>query len=142
MRSLEVRGLIAHLIIVEDDEVDEMFIKRALKGQDNTIKTTFVRRAEAALELLLAGASDRYVVLTDIRMPGLGGQGLIEKIRGDASISSTLVYILTSSNNTEEIKAAYAAGVQGYFVKPDSGLGLKETLGTLCDYLRTVAMPY
>ena len=73
-----------------------------------------VSNAQCALELL---KSNRYsLIFTDIRMPGVDGLKLIEKIR--ESDSDTEVVIISGYNNFEYAKRAISLKVSSYILKP------------------------
>jgi DNA-binding NarL/FixJ family response regulator len=77
---------------------------------------------------LLAGVAKRPVdvILSDIRMPGLGGIGLIRALRerGDA----TPVILLTTFDDSALMLAAVDAGAQGFLLKDASPEDLREAI--------------
>jgi DNA-binding NarL/FixJ family response regulator len=79
-------------------------------------------------ERLLAGLSQRPVdlIVSDIRMPGLGGLGLIRelRIRGDA----TPVILLTTFDDPTLMMQAVEAGAQGFLLKDASPEDLKAAI--------------
>jgi CheY-like chemotaxis protein len=58
------------------------------------------------------------VVFADLRMPTLDGISLVRMIRSRPDLSAVPVVLLSSSNNPEEIRAAYAAGANAFVTKP------------------------
>ena len=77
-----------------------------------------VRTADDGLDALARLAEEPVdLVLTDIEMPRLDGFGLTEAIRGNASLATTPVVILTSRATVEDRRRGLDAGADGYIVK-------------------------
>ena len=79
-------------------------------------------------ERLLAALPQRPVdvVISDIRMPGLGGIGLVQRLResGDA----TPVILLTTFDDSALMFAAIEAGAQGFLLKDAAPEDLKNAI--------------
>ncbi len=102
----------AHLLIVDDDlslrEFLTIFLKR--EGHDVEVATNGVR----ALELLQAGKFD--LVLTDLRMPRMGGLELLDAIR--AAQIDVQIIVMTAFSSTDTALEAMRKGAYDYVVKP------------------------
>lgn len=100
--------------IVDDDESIRWVLERAL---DNA--QTEVRSFEGGIELLdaLDDGSDRPdVLVTDIRMPGMDGMKLIERVK--AVLPEIPVIIMTAHSDLDSAVAAYQTGAFEYLPKP------------------------
>jgi DNA-binding NarL/FixJ family response regulator len=79
-------------------------------------------------ERLLAALPQRPVdvVVSDIRMPGLGGIGLVQQLRerGDA----TPVILLTTFDDSSLMLAAIEAGAQGFLLKDAAPEDLQDAI--------------
>lgn len=79
-------------------------------------------------ERLLAALAQRpvEVIVSDIRMPGIGGIGLVRALRerGDA----TPVILLTTFDDSELMLAAVEAGAQGFLLKDAAPEDLREAI--------------
>lgn len=106
-QALVLRGLSALLGDFDDMEV-------VLEASD----------AEHVLAALLQRPVD--VIVSDVRMPGLDGIGLIERLReaGDA----TPVILLTTFDERELMQRAVAAGAQGFLLKDASPEDLHDAI--------------
>lgn len=106
-QALVLRGLSALLGDFDDFEV-------ALEASD------------AALALAALAQRSVDVIVSDIRMPGLDGIGLIERLReiGDA----TPVILLTTFDERELMQRAVAAGAQGFLLKDASPEDLHDAI--------------
>ncbi|MCB9681854.1 MAG: sigma-54-dependent Fis family transcriptional regulator [Alphaproteobacteria bacterium] len=73
-----------------------------------------VGSAEEALERL--ASSDFAVVITDLKMPGMGGEGLLRHVT--ANHPETLVLVITAYASLESAIEALRHGAQDYLLKP------------------------
>jgi DNA-binding NarL/FixJ family response regulator len=69
------------------------------------------------------------VVLTDMRMPGLGGPVLLTRIREE--LPETRVLVVTASEKAETLLEAVSAGAAGYLTKRVSGRELRHAVITV-----------
>jgi DNA-binding NtrC family response regulator len=100
-------------VLVVDDEAPLRHMLELLLGREG-FTVLHAESAEAAIELL--GREDVDVVLTDVRMPGLGGLALVEWIR---AMRPGLTAIVMSAFGTIELAlAAMHAGAYDYIAKP------------------------
>ena len=68
------------------------------------------------------------MVLLDLNMPRMNGLEFLEELRSDSLISTTPVFVLTTSGRQKDIVAAHRHHVAGYLVKPPTMLEMLETL--------------
>ncbi len=84
-------------------------------------------------EQLLGGLAQRpvEVIISDIRMPGIGGFGLIRSLRerGDA----TPVILLTTFDDHRLLLQAVEAGAQGFLLKDASPDDLRSAIGRVAN---------
>lgn len=110
-------------LLVEDDEVDVITIKRAFK-KANIINSLHVAgNGLEALDLLRGENGQKnlkqpLIVLLDLNMPKMNGLEFLTEIRKDDELKSLPVVVLTSSANDEDIVKAYGNNVAGYLLKP------------------------
>jgi DNA-binding response OmpR family regulator len=63
-------------------------------------------------------------VLLDVNLPKYSGFEVLSWIRESSSFPKVPVFMLTSSDDPDEVARAYALGTDAYFIKPlDSDLG-------------------
>ena len=77
------------------------------------------------------------IVFLDINMPGLDGHEFLKAVRDDPALSSTVVFVLTTSRHDRDVKQAYERNVAGYFNKED----LSELLEMITIYADRVGRP-
>ena len=98
--------------IVDDDQSVRWVLEKALKQAD--METRSFERAEHLLEAIDEGAPD--VLLTDVRMPGMSGLALLERLR--TTHPDLPIIIITAHTDLENAVAAYKGGAFEYLPKP------------------------
>jgi CheY-like chemotaxis protein len=107
------------ILLVEDDEVDVMTMRRALKDLHITNPLHVAGDGEAALELLRGGSVSRpCVILLDLNMPRMGGIEFLRVVKADASFRSIPVIVLTTSREESDRVETFQLSVAGYMIKP------------------------
>ena len=131
------------ILLVDDDDVDAMGVERALKKLK--ILNTIVRARDGfeALKLLrMPNAVDRpFVVLLDLNMPRMNGIEMLTELRADPALTSSVVFVLTTSEDENDKFLAYQGHVAGYIVKNKLGDGLMSAMEMLGSYWRVVELP-
>ncbi|MDX2229879.1 MAG: response regulator [Leptolyngbyaceae cyanobacterium bins.349] len=113
-----------NILLVEDDEVDVMNIRRAFRR--NQIQNPIYTASDGLEALaLLRGTGDRSImpptrriVLLDLNMPRMSGLEFLQELRSDAQLRTIPVIVLTTSNREQDRQQAYHYNVAGYLVKP------------------------
>jgi len=135
-------GKEVHILLVEDDEVDVMAMRRALKKTKTANPLHLAKDGVEALEKLRAGTiPSPHVVLMDLNMPRMDGITCLEEIRTDKNLKQTVVFILTTSKDQEDKIKAYNHNVAGYIIKPDVADGFIKTLQMLNYYFNVAELP-
>ena len=132
-----------NILLVEDDEVDVMNVRRAFK-KNNIANPLFVAgNGLEALEQLRAGRipRDRRIVLLDLNMPRMNGIEFLRTLRADPELGSTPVVVLTTSNDDRDRIEAYNLNVAGYLLKPVTFSNFCEVMATLNKYWALVELP-
>jgi len=131
------------ILLVEDDEVDIMNVKRAFKKNNISNPLVVAHNGIEALELLRSKAVDApkpKIVLLDLNMPRMGGIEFLKEIRQDQELSALSVFVMTTSNEDGDKIDAFNLNVAGYILKPlsmDRFIAAVSTLNsywTLCEY--------
>jgi CheY-like chemotaxis protein len=134
------------ILLVDDDEVDIMAIKRGFKKHRIANRVVEANDGAEALEILRGESNNKqivppYIVLLDINMPRMDGIEFLENLRADAELKQAVVFVLTTSGEDRDKTAAYEKNVAGYIVKRNVGnefLSFVEMLGA---YWKIVELP-
>ena len=132
-------------LIVDDDDVAIMGMRRAIRKLDLANPVEVARNGAEALEMLRAGGEKGiekpYVVTLDLNMPRMGGLQFLDEIRQDTSLHDAVIFVVTTSEAPTDIAAAYAKNIAGYIVKDNAYETLKSALGMLKAYMMVVRLP-
>src|SRR5688572_16821417 len=107
------------ILLLEDDKVDTMTIKRALAELNVTNPTITCRNGEEALEYLRSPASGSpCVVLVDLDMPRMNGIECLRAVRTEGLLQTSPVVILSTSKEDQDKIECFKLNVAGYMIKP------------------------
>ena len=104
------------VLIVDDQKMNLTVLKVMLKKLGNFDVVTAADGKEALAELEARGAKAFDMVLTDMWMPELDGEGLVRAIRANAALSALPVYVITA--DVEMLSKFETAGFTGILLKP------------------------
>lgn len=132
-----------NLILVEDDDIDVMNVRRALERAHVTNPVFIASNGLEALELLRGDEvpKDRRLVLLDLNMPRMNGIEFLKELRQDPSLRSTPVVVLTTSNDDRDKVQAYDLNVAGYLLKPVTFVNFVDVMAALNKYWALVELP-
>jgi CheY-like chemotaxis protein len=132
-----------NILLVEDDEVDVMNVRRAFQKNHITNPLFVAANGVEALEQLRGGdiPRDRRIVLLDLNMPQMNGIEFLRELRRDPELHSTPVVVLTTSNDERDRIEAYDLNVAGYLLKPVTFANFCELMATLNKYWALVELP-
>lgn len=120
------------ILLVDDDRVDVMTTKRALKDINVTNPVYTARNGEEALELLRDGKTEKPgVILLDLNMPRMNGIEFLRVIKNDDSLKRIPVVVLTTSKEEENKVGSFSLGVAGYMIKPVDYIKFVEVIRTI-----------
>jgi CheY-like chemotaxis protein len=107
------------ILVVEDDQVDVMTIKRALKEIHVNNEVVNKENGEDALAWLRDAANDKpCLILLDLNMPVMNGIEFLQVIKQDAQLRRYPVVVLTTSEEQQDKVNSFNLGVAGYMAKP------------------------
>ena len=106
-------------MLVEDDEVDAMTVRRALKELHVGNPMVQAENGEEALAYLRQpGQVMPCIILLDLNMPVMGGIEFLQVAKQDAALKRIPVVVLTTSEEQQDKVASFDLGVAGYIRKP------------------------
>jgi CheY-like chemotaxis protein len=100
IRALRKSGHGEHIVVARDgvEALDYLFGTGASSGRDTAVQPA--------------------VILLDLKLPRLGGHEVLERLREDKRTQLIPVVALTSSDERDDIRGAYARGANSYIRKP------------------------
>ncbi|MDQ3366870.1 MAG: response regulator [Myxococcota bacterium] len=125
-----------NILLVDDDEVDVITVKRAFADAKVTNNLFVARGGEEALAMLRGTElpAERRVVLLDLNMPKMSGIEMLQAVRADPALRALTVVVMTTSNEDRDRVDAFRLGVAGYIVKPVTFTAFVEAMATLNKY--------
>jgi CheY-like chemotaxis protein len=132
-----------NILLVEDDEVDVMNVRRAFKKNNIANPLFLAGNGIEALEQLRNGAipRERRIILLDLNMPKMNGIEFLRELRADPELGSAPVIVLTTSNDERDRIEAYNLNVAGYILKPVTFTNFCEVMAALNKYWALVELP-
>lgn len=107
------------LLLVEDDVVDVMTIKRALKEIHVVNPVVHVENGEEALAYLRdPDNKPPCIILLDLNMPIMNGIEFLHVVKNDDQLRRFPVIVLTTSEEQQDKLNSFNLGVAGYMAKP------------------------
>lgn len=107
------------IMLVEDDTVDAMTVKRALKEISVVNPLVIRENGEEALAYLRDPANDRpCIILLDLNMPVMNGIEFLHVVKADEQLRRLPVIVLTTSEEQQDKVNSFNMSVAGYMAKP------------------------
>jgi len=113
-QALALQGDALVMMVDDEPEIIELigrFLARA--GYHRFVHTT---KAPGAIDLMHSGRPD--VVLLDVKMPGMSGFEILERMRTDPILQYTPVIVLTAADDPETKHKALEIGANDFLRKP------------------------
>lgn len=131
------------IMLVDDDEVDVMTVKRAFTKANITNKVYVATNGVEALEMLRSDQvpTSRRLVLLDLNMPRMNGIEFLREVRKDPVLANLTVVVLTTSNEDRDRVEAFQLNVAGYLLKPVTFSDFAEVMATLNKYWTLMELP-
>mgnify|MGYP001359646742 CR=1 FL=1 len=130
------------ILLVEDDQVDAMTVKRALKELHVTNPLVHRENGEAGLAELRNPKSERpCIILLDLNMPIMNGIEFLQAIKRDADLRRIPVVVLTTSEEQQDKVNSFDLGVAGYMAKPVDYRQFVEVMRSINTYWTISEMP-
>ena len=143
-----MEGRVINILLIEDDEVDVMNVKRAFKKYKITNPLYVAGNGIEGLEMLRSQNREqpqipesRRLILLDLNMPKMNGLEFLQELRKDENLKRTPVIVLTTSDEDKDRMEAYNLNVAGYILKPVTFNNFAEVMVALNKYWTLCEMP-
>ena len=137
---------VVNILLVEDDEVDVMAVKRAFR-ELKIGNPLFEARDGIEALALLRGTQTRpaisrpTLILLDLNMPRMNGLEFLDELRKDAELHRSVVFVMTTLAAEEDRVRAYNHNIAGYVLKHSPGRSFMEAIGIIEHYWRLIEFP-
>jgi two-component system chemotaxis response regulator CheY len=102
------------VMVVEDEPDIRLLTRIVLEGAGHTVVEA--GHGEQAMELMTRHPPD--LVLLDIRLPGLDGWDVLERMHANDSLKALPVVVMSAHSSGHALARAREMGSQGYLLKP------------------------
>src|SRR5688572_30569810 len=114
---------VVNILLIEDDILDAMDLQRTLDRMRILYKMRIAKNGEEGLAVLdqadhtlSSGKPD--LILLDMNMPRMNGVEFLQILRGREEWKNIKVFVLTTSDESEDEKIMRSLGISGYIIKP------------------------
>jgi CheY-like chemotaxis protein len=130
------------LLVIDDDEDQRFFIQKQFEALSARYHIVPLGSGNEAIAYLKGEGkfSNRKLfefpgyVITDLQMDDGDGFHVLQFIKEHPALSVIPVIMLSSSEDTDDIRQAYLLGVSSYFVKPSELPALRALLKKIHEY--------
>jgi len=130
------------ILLVEDDSIDAMTVKRAFKELKITNELVRSVNGKEALDYL-HGEKNRKpcIIITDLNMPRMNGIEFVRALKSDDALKNIPVVILTTSNDESDKTDIFKQSAAGYMVKPVDYIQFVEAVRAIKLYWTLSELP-
>lgn len=121
------------ILLIEDDLIEKMKFKRVLENLGYGINLEIRENGQKGLDYLEEG-NKPSVILLDLNMPEMDGIEFLNYVFENEYLRHFPVVILTTSENTQDLKKCFSLGIAGYILKPLKYEEYELTIKKLVDY--------
>lgn len=131
---------LVRILVAEDDE-DHLFLTvRALRDLEGvSLEVDAVRDGAEALDFIygegrFAGRARPHLIILDLKMPRVDGLEVLSRLKGDPELRTIPIVVLSASERSEDVEAAYRSGTNSYVSKRPGFRELRQVINDLSDY--------
>ena len=130
------------IMLIEDDSVDAMTVKRAMRELHVTNSLIHCLNGEEGLKYLTDPEAEKpFVILLDLNMPKMSGIEFLKAVKTYAELKPIPVVVLTTSKERQDVQASFELGAAGYMIKPVDYVKFMEVINTVMLYWRLSELP-
>ena len=130
------------ILLVEDDSVDAMTVKRAMRDLNVNNSVIHSINGEEAMNYLTdPDTINPFVILLDLNMPKMNGLEFLKLIKEKPELKTIPVIVLTTSKEKRDVLDSFENGAAGYMVKPVDYGRFVEVLSTVMVYWSSSELP-
>ena len=113
---------VINILLVEDDELDQIEVKRTLERKGIVHQLTIAQNGEDAIGYLNTETNEEIarpdIISLDLNLPRMNGFEFLKQVRKDATLKETIIFVLTTSEEREDKVNALNLGISGFITKP------------------------
>ncbi|HVZ64069.1 MAG TPA: response regulator [Lacunisphaera sp.] len=136
------------ILIVEDDEGHAILIRENLEMAGVRNPMRHFRDGQAILDFFFDAdgraihrADGTFLLLLDIRMPKVDGIEVLRRIKADPELRSLPVIMLTTTDDSREVRRCHELGCNVYIQKPVDYDRFAEAIRRLGQFVSLLVVP-
>ena len=130
------------ILLVEDDSVDAMTVKRAMRDLQVSHSVIHSVNGEEAMKYLTSPDTEKpFVILLDLNMPKMNGIEFLKVVKAHPEFKTIPVIVLTTSKERHDVLDSFELGASGYMVKPVDYSKFVEILSRIVIYWNSSELP-
>ena len=130
------------ILLVEDDSVDAMTVKRAMRDLQVNHSVIHSVNGEEAMKYLTSPDTEKpFVILLDLNMPKMSGIEFLKVMKTHSELKTIPVIVLTTSKERRDVLDSFELGASGYMVKPVDYSKFVEILSRIMIYWSSSELP-
>jgi len=123
------------ILLVEDDSVDAMTVRRAMRDLHVANPVVHSLNGEDAIKYLADPNTEKpFVILLDLNMPKMSGIEFLRIIKTNPNLKTVPVIVLTTSKEKRDVLECFELGAVGYMVKPVDYAKFTQIISTVVSY--------
>ena len=121
LNSPDSHGMLSTILLIDDSPGECELLRQALTqaGYQGRLEMTHDRLGALTRLSLEPHSGGPGLILLDLKLQGERGVDVLRQLKQDPRYGHIPIVVLTSSDDTLDIRACYQAGANGYVVKPD-----------------------
>lgn len=131
-----------NILLAEDDKGHAALLKRNLWRTCVDASIMHFHDGDQLMKFLNGQSTEpeafkpgKYVLLLDIKMPGINGIDVLKLMKKDSNLKHIPVIIVTTTSNPHEIERCYEYGCAFYVVKPADYIKFMDAIQYLGSFL-------
>jgi CheY-like chemotaxis protein len=136
------------ILLVEDDPGHTRLIEKNLRRANIKNEIAFATNGQEALDYLFCEGTyannkhtSHLLVMLDLNMPVLDGYQVLERMKKDERTKCIPVVILTTTDDSREVRRCYELGCNVYITKPVDYEQFSEAIRKLGLFLLVATIP-
>jgi CheY-like chemotaxis protein len=136
------------IVMVEDDEGHARLIERNIRRSGVNNEIVAFTDGTSAVDYLFgkdgtgsARKGQPLLVLLDLNLPDMTGIDILKRIKESANLKPTPVVVLTTTDDSQEIKRCYELGCNVYITKPVNNESFANAIRQLGLFFSVIKVP-
>jgi CheY-like chemotaxis protein len=130
------------VLLIEDDKVDAMTVKRAFKDLNIANPLVHTLNGEEALEYLKNQENKKpSIILLDLNTPRMNGFEFMRIVKVDDKLKGIPIVVITTSREERDKAESFKLGVAGYMLKSVDYKEFVEIIRTISTYWTLSELP-